>query len=181
MSDRKPISKTLRFEIFKRDAFTCQYCGNKPPAVVLEVDHVIPVAEGGGNEDHNLITSCFDCNRGKGATSLSVIPQTIEGRAELIRERQEQVAAFDALLREQKSRSESAVDDVARIYEEAFRGWMLSASARISIDRFIKHLAPAEVERAMEMACARKPSGAAFKYFCGICWRCIKEGTSLLS
>lgn len=29
------ISKRLRFEVFKRDGFVCQYCGNHPPAVVL--------------------------------------------------------------------------------------------------------------------------------------------------
>lgn len=59
------ISKHLRFEVFKRDGFTCQYCGRRPPDVVLELDHIQPVAKGGGDEVVNLLTSCFDCNRGK--------------------------------------------------------------------------------------------------------------------
>ena len=29
--EREPISKKLRFEVFKRDSFTCQYCGSKAP------------------------------------------------------------------------------------------------------------------------------------------------------
>lgn len=62
---RKPISKKRRFEIFKRDAFTCQYCGARGPEVTLHVDHINPVASGGGNEIWNLTTSCADCNHGK--------------------------------------------------------------------------------------------------------------------
>ena len=68
---RKTISKSLRFEVFKRDRFTCQYCGKSAPEVVLEVDHITPVAEGGTNDLINLITSCRDCNRGKGKKKLS--------------------------------------------------------------------------------------------------------------
>lgn len=59
------ISKRMRFEIFKRDDFTYQYCGQRPPDVVLEVDHIHPRSQGGDEEDLNLITSCFPCNRGK--------------------------------------------------------------------------------------------------------------------
>lgn len=70
MNLRNPISKKERFNLFKRDSFTCQYCGCKSPEVVLEVDHIIPIAENGSNELINLITSCFDCNRGKGKSML---------------------------------------------------------------------------------------------------------------
>ena len=66
MTRRKAIPKKVRFEVFKRDKFTCTYCGRKAPDVVLEVDHIIPVAEGGKNDIMNLTTSCRDCNRGKG-------------------------------------------------------------------------------------------------------------------
>lgn len=70
MTKRKALSKGRRFDIFKRDSFTCQYCGRQPPEVVLEVDHIRPVAEGGTNEELNLITACEDCNRGKGKKLL---------------------------------------------------------------------------------------------------------------
>ena len=71
MADRKPITKKMRFEVFKRDKFTCQYCGAKAPDAILEVDHIKPVAEGGGNDILNLVTACRDCNRGKGRRMLS--------------------------------------------------------------------------------------------------------------
>ena len=71
MAERKAISKKTRFEVFKRDNFTCQYCGKSAPDVVLEVDHINPVNNGGDNSIMNLITSCFDCNRGKGKRKLS--------------------------------------------------------------------------------------------------------------
>jgi 5-methylcytosine-specific restriction endonuclease McrA len=61
--DRIPVSKKTRFDVFKRDFFTCQYCGLTPPAAVLEIDHIHPVSKGGKNGIDNLITSCFDCNR----------------------------------------------------------------------------------------------------------------------
>jgi hypothetical protein len=70
MAERKNITKKLRFEVFKRDSFTCQYCGQKAPDVVLEIDHINPVSKGGTDNILNLVTSCFDCNRGKGKRSL---------------------------------------------------------------------------------------------------------------
>lgn len=68
---RKSITKTVRFEVFKRDSFTCQYCGNAAPNVILEIDHINPVSKGGKNNIINLITSCFDCNRGKSNKQIS--------------------------------------------------------------------------------------------------------------
>ena len=66
MSKRKNVSNKTRFEVFKRDNFTCQYCGKSAPEVVLNVDHIEPVSKGGSNDISNLITSCFECNNGKG-------------------------------------------------------------------------------------------------------------------
>lgn len=71
MTKRKPISAKMRFEVFKRDKFTCQYCGRMAPDVVLEIDHINPVSNGGENDLLNLVTSCMECNRGKGARQLS--------------------------------------------------------------------------------------------------------------
>lgn len=67
------LSKSRRFEVFKRDSFTCQYCGRRPPEVVLEVDHIHPVSQGGTDDELNLFTSCYDCNRGKRAKLLAEI------------------------------------------------------------------------------------------------------------
>ena len=71
MAERKAISKRLRFEVLKRDAFTCQYCGKQPPDTILHLDHIKPVSKGGKNTILNLITSCQDCNLGKSDKELS--------------------------------------------------------------------------------------------------------------
>ena len=71
MDGRKPISKKLRFEVLKRDSFTCQYCGARAPDAILVVDHITPVASGGESDILNLITACRDCNAGKAARELS--------------------------------------------------------------------------------------------------------------
>ena len=64
--NKSPISPKLRFDVFRRDKFVCQYCGACGPNVELEVDHVIPVSRGGTDDMSNLKTACFNCNRGKG-------------------------------------------------------------------------------------------------------------------
>jgi hypothetical protein len=60
------ISLTVRFAILKRDRFTCVYCGAHPPQVQIEVDHFHPESRGGRTDMANLVTSCIECNRGKG-------------------------------------------------------------------------------------------------------------------
>ena len=57
----------LRFEVFKRDNFTCQYCGRnvKEDKIKLHIDHIHPNKKGGLFIAENLITSCSECNLGK--------------------------------------------------------------------------------------------------------------------
>lgn len=71
MTKRKGISKRVRFEVLKRDAFTCQYCGKVAPDVILHIDHIKPVSKGGNNGILNLVTSCQSCNSGKSNIELS--------------------------------------------------------------------------------------------------------------
>lgn len=57
-----------RFEVLKRDNFSCTYCGRSPikdKNVVLNIDHVEPKSKGGENTIENYTTSCFECNVGK--------------------------------------------------------------------------------------------------------------------
>jgi hypothetical protein len=92
---RKSTGKRLRFEVFKRDHFTCQYCGAQPPDVVLVADHITPVAAGGGNEIENLITACEACNQGKAHKPLT--EKTIRPDADLMYlETQQEIAERDA-------------------------------------------------------------------------------------
>jgi hypothetical protein len=79
---REQIRKSVRFEVFKRDSFTCQYCGEKAPDVVLEVDHITPVAAGGGNDILNLVTACKACNAGKRDRAISDTAAVQKSRAQ---------------------------------------------------------------------------------------------------
>lgn len=74
MTKRKSTGKRLRFSVFHRDQFTCQYCGAQPPDVVLVCDHIVPVAQGGDTTLDSLITACETCNAGKADRSLEDRP-----------------------------------------------------------------------------------------------------------
>jgi 5-methylcytosine-specific restriction endonuclease McrA len=59
----------LRFTVFRRDSYTCQYCGRRAPDVELHVDHIVAWSKGGRTEVENLRTACRVCNLGKSARS----------------------------------------------------------------------------------------------------------------
>lgn len=119
MAKRKPLSAKTRFEVFKRDSFKCQYCGRSAPEVVLHVDHIKPVKQDGGNEIFNLITSCADCNSGKGARPLSDHSEIEKQKKELdiLNERREQIEMLMQWRSGLKSLHETEVDALC----EAFR------------------------------------------------------------
>ena len=52
-----------RFNVFLRDKFTCQYCGDKKD---LTFDHLLPKSKGGITDWENVVTACSTCNVKKG-------------------------------------------------------------------------------------------------------------------
>ena len=134
MAKRKLLSKKTRFEVFKRDKFTCQYCGSSAPDVVLEVDHIVPVAEGGTDDIMNLVTSCFDCNRGKGKTSLTDDSAVKVRKAQLdkIAERNEQIEMMYEWQLELANGFDRQVGRIADLIEE-ITGYIVSDDAREDI------------------------------------------------
>ena len=173
---RKPLSKKTRFEVFKRDGFSCQYCGEHPPKVILHVDHIDPVALGGSNHMDNLITSCQPCNSGKSATPLSDIPQSLQDKAALIIEREAQIKGYQRVMNDKKQRIEDEAEEVCAIYEMFNKGFTLSDTAMVTVRKFIDQLGVHDVMESMEKACSntRIKKDQDFKYFCGICWNKIK-------
>lgn len=71
---RERIPQSVRFNVFRRDNFTCRYCGRSSPQVVLHCDHSISVKDGGADTEDNLVTSCSDCNFGKSSQSIKRDP-----------------------------------------------------------------------------------------------------------
>ena len=172
--NRKAISKKLRFEVFKRDSFTCQYCGSTPPKVILEVDHIDPVAAGGSDDMDNLITACFPCNRGKAANPLTAVPQSLADKAAETAEREAQLAGYQAILKARRDRLE---DDTWAVFNH-WRGQDSTTHARFqSVRRFVEMLGLDEVIDAVDitLAAGLYSETREFKYFCGVCWKKARD------
>ena len=113
---RESISKKTRFEVFKRDSFTCQYCGRMAPDVILEVDHINPVANGGDNNIINLITSCIECNRGKGKRALNS-KEELKKQQEILKELNKKREQLEMMLEWKKELEKFDNDMVDKIEE----------------------------------------------------------------
>lgn len=170
---RKALSKKLRFDVFKRDGFVCAYCGATPPSVVLQVDHIHPVAEGGKNALDNLITSCQPCNIGKGVNLLTNIPISLKEKASFVAEQEAQIKGFYKVMKAQEDRVEAEMWDVAEIIKAGSSESGMNRQWCSSIRRFLKTLAFFEVKDSAEIASLKFPTGGrkTFLYFCGICHR----------
>jgi len=169
---RKQLSNKTRFEVFKRDGFNCVYCGKTPPNVTLEADHIIPVSKGGKNTIENLVTSCFECNRGKGANELTSIPEQISKDN---KERAAQYKAYVKFIKDKESLNTELVDMVCLIYEGYFEGYTPNAKFRDTILDFINKIGYEETARAMRISCSKMKEHQIVRYFCGICWNVYKN------
>jgi 5-methylcytosine-specific restriction endonuclease McrA len=65
--DRMPEASVSfsRRNIFKRDHYTCQYCGAQPGSEELSIDHVVPRSHGGASTWENCVLACITCNKDK--------------------------------------------------------------------------------------------------------------------
>jgi HNH endonuclease len=172
------VSKKLRFEIFKRDLFTCQYCGKTPPAVVLELDHIHPVSRGGKDVEENLNTACFECNRGKAAGLITTVIASTAAKAEKIAEAEEQVRQYQKLSASKRRRETMICNEIQKVFTAAYPNYELTTSFKKTIKtHFIPRIPKNDLIEYMELACDRMIyEQRAIKYFCGICWRVIKDG-----
>lgn len=180
---RKALSKKTRFDVFKRDLFTCQYCGAHPPGVLLHVDHVIAVANGGRNDRDNLVTSCEPCNLGKGARPLTSIPESLASKAARIAESEAQLMGYQTILEAKRDRKE---EEMWRVADALVPGASVNGMSRswlASIRRFIDALGLHEVLDAVDIARDKFPhaygtSHTLLRYFCGVCWGMIRNKES---
>jgi hypothetical protein len=169
------ISKKIRFEVFKRDGFQCAYCGKTPPEVTLEVDHIEPKSKGGKDGIENLITACFDCNRGKKDIPLDKIPNKLQDNIEILKAKEEQLREYRKFVKSIRARINKDIDLVQDEFQKYFEGYAFSDDFRISVKEFLSAMEFYQVIDAMNIACLRMDDqGQAIKYFCGICWNTIK-------
>jgi 5-methylcytosine-specific restriction endonuclease McrA len=66
-----------RINVYTRDGFRCQYCGEKKEMRELNYDHVVPRHRGGKTAWENIVTSCYACNDRKGSRTPAEAGMTL--------------------------------------------------------------------------------------------------------
>ncbi|MCS4277383.1 hypothetical protein M2390_002589 [Mycetocola sp. BIGb0189] len=174
------ITKRTRFEILRRDNYTCQYCGAKAPDVALHIDHVVPVALGGDDKPGNLIAACADCNSGK---------TSIQPDSPLVKGLDDRAAAYVLGMQDKMARFRAdfeSLDDYVYEFDELWESANssragvrapLPADYKMSLFRWMQMGIPIKAyELAIPAAMVKKlASGSEFKYMCGIVWNMIEQ------
>lgn len=177
------VSRSLRFQILRRDGNTCRYCGASAPEVKLTVDHVTPTTLGGTDEPSNLVTACEPCNGGKSATPPDAA-LVADVASDALRWSAAIHAAAEDMLVDLQAR------DIARaLFDEKWLDWTYGPDnnrqqvARPSdwaqsVDAFIAAGLPLPVildcvDTAMRNQKVKPDS--TFRYVCGIAWRKVAE------
>ncbi|HKO90008.1 MAG TPA: HNH endonuclease, partial [Polyangiaceae bacterium] len=189
MKKRKSLSVKTRFQVLKRDRYTCQYCGAHPPDVLVVVDHVVPVAAGGSNDPSNLRTACQPCNGGKSdglleeGDLLTPSARTLEEQSERLR----QAKAYAKLVEDMRAHDDDRVGMVISAWAKAFQArevtedgkscWQLGPGelfpGEASVRKVLKRLPLEAVLDAVDITAAKMGRGnrGAESYFFGVCWR----------
>jgi hypothetical protein len=174
---RKQISKKTRFEVFKRDKFTCQYCGEAAPNVILHVDHIHPVSKGGINNILNLITSCAECNLGKRDKLLSDETSAIKQKKQLdeFQERQNQLRMIAQWQQDILANQQTELDIVNDLLNELMNV-TLSDVGNVHMKKTLKTFGIKQVCDAIHIAVNKYYDGTnngaanAIHYIGGICY-----------
>lgn len=170
------IPKKLRFEVFKRDSFKCQYCGRSAPEIILHCDHILPRAKGGKNTLLNLITSCEPCNLGKSDRTLSdgAAVTKAKAQADELQERRNQIEMMAKWYSEMESQRDAEVDIVDSAILSVAGPMHLSEHGRANMKgRIKKHGLALVVEKTQEAFAKRPTDSAGFE-------ECIKRLEKLL-
>lgn len=162
------VSKRTRFEVLRRDNYTCRYCRSSENA--LTVDHVTPVALGGSDAPDNLVAACRDCNAGKASSApdaeavedvkadalrwSAAMQQAAEIMDEQVSDRDAYVGAFIDAWPSHRYLPESTIQTVERMHALGLpRSVMVDAARAAGSNRGV-------LDRSA--------------YFAGICWKRLR-------
>lgn len=173
------VTQRLRFEILKRDNYTCRYCGaSRDDDAKLTVDHVTPVALGGTDDPTNLVAACKQCNAGKS----SVPPD-----AELVAQVADDAFRFARALQMVTAQRRAAVAEMAANvawFNERWSRWTYNSTGEIvdrdgtwgaSVERFFASgLDRTDLDRLIDVAMNFKARDT-WRFFCGKAWQEIRE------
>lgn len=180
------VSKPLRYQILKRDRNKCKACGRGPDEVKLHIDHVVPTALGGSDDPSNLQTLCADCNGGKAA-----VPADAPMVADVAEDARRWAQAMAVVAEERAADREVRQGRHAAFLSEwsnwTYQGkWQSGGYERLhydlpggwqnSIDQFVgAGLDLADLQEMVNVAMGSQ-SPDKWRYFCGCCWKRIKQG-----
>ena len=178
------ISKRLRYEVLRRDGYTCRYCGAKPPEVKLVPDHVVPKALGGSDTDPaNFVAACEACNSGKTSSSPDA-PLVADVAEDALKWATAMKRAQAAMAADIKAREADRAQ-----FQEWWDSWGYDEGAErhlvpkdpawwVTVDQFIAAGLPLPVLKdCIELAMTRRKiqNENKFKYMCGIAWSKVTE------
>lgn len=177
------ISKRLRYEVLRRDNYSCRYCGaTASDGARLTIDHVVPESLGGTDEPGNLVAACRDCNAGKASTRpdeplVDDAQQAAIRYANAVRQAAADLEAAQAPERDYRNTFHDEWQQF-RYGLNYMKGYPLPADWEASLNQFHRAGLPIEaVVDAVHMVMA-KPAVAPdskWRYFCGICWNRVRD------
>jgi hypothetical protein len=153
MGRRKSIPKRIRFEVFKRDSFKCQYCGKGAPEVILHVDHLHPVSKGGDADVLNLITACADCNAGKSDVLLADDSAIARQKQQLqeLNERREQLEMMLEWREGLKAIESDGMDAIESAWSHATGGWYFTETGYQGVRKLVRKYGTQAVLEAIDV------------------------------
>lgn len=171
------VSKRLRFEILRRDQYTCRYCGAKAPDVPLRVDHVIPESLGGTDESDNLVTACEPCNTGK--TSIAPdSPIVADVAADALR-----WARAMALASAERVIEHARMQKLYTAFDDEWTNWTNGygdtcprpARWKDTIDQLLRAgLTMDDLIELIDVAMSSRADDT-WRYWCGCCWKRLRK------
>lgn len=177
-SRRKPISKRLRYEILRRDANTCRYCGASAPDVRITVDHVVPVALGGTDDPSNLVAACVDCNAGKSSSTADAA--LVEDVNEQALQWRQLTDAAGVQLRAERDAQEAFAQQAWAIWDRICGHWSAPYDASITLERWYQAGVTLEdVQYAAGVTAVTRGVTYHWSYFCGIVHKHLKKRDAL--
>jgi hypothetical protein len=180
------VSKRLRFEILKRDGYTCRYCGASAPETPIRVDHVVPEALGGASEPTNLVAACVDCNAGKSSSSLD--EQTVDDVSSAALRWRDAIAIATEIQRADRRRRDSMRDGFLTVWDQW--GYQDADGERqtveiplawpVTIDRLVAAgLEGDDILDSVEIAMRTRGVRERWPYFCGVAWAIVRARQDL--
>lgn len=168
------VTKRTRFEVLRRDNYTCRYCRSTDGA--LTVDHVTPRSLGGSDDPSNLVACCKDCNAGKSsaAPDASLVAEVTD---DAIRHAERIKQAYKIIVEQLGEQ-----DDYIREFVDEFPGRSVPQGWKGSLIRWFEMGVPIEIvidaghRSDSRMRLNRDPE-AWFKYLAGVVWRKVETVT----